>query len=393
MELTPQQNEVLYNIKNELILKNPRRIVISGYAGTGKTTLAIELRKQLFEFRDIAFVSYTGKAASVLKEKIGDNLRVGDFVGTIHSLMYRPVKEFDGVKWVLVDWEKVQDVPFDLIIVDEASMVDPKLIKDLESYMIPIVYFGDPFQLPPVSSEDQWILNNPDLKLTDIMRTALENPVINLANNIRKYGKIEPGLYSNEVFKVPWNDQRTRDLFYSIEFDKSTIVLCGFNKTRSNINGGIRKKKGFDYVLCPNDRVVCLANNNEAGLMNGQLATVVWSIPEKNNKYLRLTLDVDSIGFYTTIVPSWIIGKKDSNTLVKDELYNRKKHKELTKGRNITFDFVDYGYALTVHKSQGSEWNRVILFEEKLPFFSDHFYARWLYTAVTRSSRKLFVIY
>lgn len=399
IQLTNHQQDVLDSIIDGL-RTGFSTITVSGYAGTGKTTLAVKLRSEVQKMRvgsnplrvqRVAFLTLTGKASSVLREKIGGSIYNLDYIGTIHSLIYEPKKEFDGTQWVLVGWKKRKEIDDDLIVVDESSMVDEKMVNDLKSFGVPIVFFGDSFQLPPVGAEeDSWLLKDPDFKLTEVQRHALRNPIINIANQIRKDGNIKPGIYSEKVFKIPWNDEKTKNLFHSINFDSSTIALVAKNKTRVSLNRSIRNRKGFgDILLVPGDRLVCLYNNHSSYLMNGQLGTSLWTMPETKG-FRRISLEVDSFkNIYTTVIPTEFLNSERPNITYEDY----KGHNKRLKKKKLNLDFFDYGYALTVHKSQGSEWDRVILFEERMGFYSDYFQARWLYTGVTRAINKLFIAY
>lgn len=143
-------------------------ISVGGLAGTGKTTLIGFITKTLQNedlVRTIAYVAYTGKASTVLKSKIKDR-GWNDYVGTIHSLIYIPIKDKDTgeIKY----WGKRDEIDADLIVLDEASMVDKDIWKDLLSYDIPILVVGDHGQLPPIGENNFSLMKNPDIKLETI---------------------------------------------------------------------------------------------------------------------------------------------------------------------------------------------------------------------------------
>jgi len=403
-------NGVIDKIKDGSIRYNwycwpPSIIKIAGYAGTGKTFLLSAIRKELQHLWPglrVAMVTFTGKASSVLAEKVKQNnaFFYGDYIGTIHKLIYIPITKYDSnlKRRIIVGWEKKhkENLDCEIIIIDEASMVSEPILKDLQSYQRPIIAFGDNGQLPPVG-ERTTILSNPDFQLKEIHRQALNSPIINLANYVRKGGRIPSGvMFSNDVFKLSWFDKHCQTIFNNIKIDKDVIFLCGFNKSRVLLNQLIRQRLGWTLPEpAPTERVICLQNNHQTKLMNGQISTVIWYMPEADGCY-RLTLEND--GFdepIETYVHPYCFGKSNYD-LYDSGFFGRKLHKTcLGNARDAGFDsidFFDYGYACSVHKSQGSEWNRVILFEQRTSHWDEDYYNKWLYTAITRAKKKLFII-
>jgi len=380
-------------------------IKVAGYAGTGKTFLLSRIRKEIqnkWPGLRVAMVTFTGKASSVLNEKIKQNgaFFYGDYIGTIHGLIYYPLTKYDSKlkRQVIVGWEKkkVSDIDADLIIIDESSMVSPQMLSDLETYNRPIIAFGDNGQLPPIGNKST-ILSNPNFVLKTIHRQALNSPIISLAHYVRKGGRIPVNtMYSSDVFKLSWNDPQCQKIFNNVKIDKDLIILCGFNKTRVGLNAMIRDRLGCKLLEpSPSERIICLQNNHTTKLMNGQIATVIWYMPELSGCY-RLTIEVDGfdepIESYVhplcfgkenyDLYDSGFMGSKDYKNIMKDAL-------------DLGFsgvDFFDYGYATSVHKSQGSEWDRVILFEQYTRHWDDDYYNKWLYTAITRARKKLMII-
>jgi exodeoxyribonuclease-5 len=403
-------------------------ITIGGYAGTGKTTLISFLADYIEKKRGykpknknnkfkVAFCAYTGKAASVLKKKLKGVIETesvkytyskskkgvvraqpeSNLIGTIHSLMYRPVTRMNSQgKKVISHWEKVDDLQYvDLIIIDEASMVNHDIWRDLLSYDVPIIAVGDHGQLPPIGSKFN-LMEKPILTLKKIHRQAESNPIIQLSQDIRKYGEIHvplPTLDNKEVFGMNWQNQQCRDVFNSITFDKDVICLCGFNKSRVKLNTHIRKNIGFEVEdIYPGERVICLRNNHEMGVMNGQLGNVVWSLPfEKELSTMTVQMDDDEENYYDCLVNTDCFGQESYNDIF-DHTHDEYKS-AIKRSKCSQVDFFDYGYCTTVHKSQGSEWNRVILFVQRNSYQNDDDYKRWLYTAATRAKEKLFVVY
>lgn len=391
---------IMRSVSNYWITTTPFITTVAGYAGTGKTFTICELRKEIHYFLKhlkVAFVSFTGKASSVLQFKLTEHNAIykTDYVGTIHGLIYKPKTIWDKKlkAFVIVGWTKKTpgELLYDLIIIDEASMVSKSLWSDLKSYQIPIIAFGDHGQLPPIGDKFN-LLNKPSYKLTKIERHALNSPIISLSQTVRKKGHIPQRIYSPDVFKLSWETKECQKLWNSIKFDKDTIVLCGFNATRSYINDRIREKLGCKKTEPrPGERVVCLQNDKDIKLMNGQICKVIWVMPEEENLY-RMTLESDEGEMYETYVSTKCFGQVKYTIRTDNDLQKEKQLKyALSKGyRNI--NYFDYGYCISVHKSQGSEWNRVILFEQRSQYWDDEYYTRWLYTAITRAKQKLFVI-
>jgi exodeoxyribonuclease-5 len=424
MKLSKEQSE----IQSELLYWYRHRtkpvVKVVGYAGTGKTTLMTEVACNIRRNKDlgrrgarsIAFCAFAGKAAFVLENKLKENgsLTSEDYVGTIHGLLYVPWYKRKKGKKILAGWTKKRELDVDLIIIDEGSMVAKDLWEDLQSYGIPIIVTGDHGQLPPVGPKFD-LLANADFQIKEIHRQALGSPIIQLSIDIRRYGYIKPGhyFYKDEggnpkkdkhgnllpppVFKLDWNDPNTKALYDIIEWEKENsniIQLCGFNKTRVGLNNKIREKLNNTLPNpYPDERVICLKNNHDSGIKNGQLGSVVWMYNAGEDLY-DLTLRMDGFGddLHSSLAIRSSFGKDNYNDEMEID-FKRRYSKEMKKYDQKDIDIFDFGYATTVHKSQGSEWNKVVLFEQRNQYQSDQDYARWLYTAATRAKEKLFVIY
>ncbi|MDD3679780.1 MAG: ATP-dependent RecD-like DNA helicase [Candidatus Shapirobacteria bacterium] len=359
-------------------------ITLGGYAGTGKTTLVAFLRRSLHQDKPklrVAFVSFTGRAARVLKQKIYQQkvLFDQDFVGTIHSLIYSPIIDKKGE---IVGLERRSEIKFDLIIIDEASMVDEDIWQDLLSYQIPIIAVGDHGQLPPIRGHFN-LMKRPDLRLENIHRQAQDNPIIKVATIARRHGAIPALEFSSQVLKIkktgPDAPEKVADWLANYQTD--TLILCGYNNTRIRLNNQIRKNLGFELpVPQSGDRVICLKNNHEAGIYNGMLGTI--DFIEKKNKdwyFAEITMDEE---------------KDLYGGLIALEQFNNQETLNFTdqRSRLIKRDLFDFGYALTVHKAQGTQSKKVILFEERFSRSSDDDWRRWLYTAVTRAEDELYIV-
>lgn len=358
-------------------------VALGGYAGTGKTTLIAVLRRELAKLEDglkVGFASYTGKAARVLHSKL-HQLKViypKDTVGTIHSLIYSP--EVND-KEEIIGWIKKDKIDRHLIIIDEASMVDEMIWQHLLSYKVPIIVVGDHGQLPPISGRFN-LMQKPELRLEKIHRQAEGNPIIRLSKQVRETGTIPAGSYSDTVKKFDRNSSDVSESMTELlsNYTPNTLILCGYNTTRRRLNNYIRTSLGFESESPQvGDRVICLRNNHKKRIFNGMLGTIrTIESNDENWYYAEIEMDGEEKLY------KGLISVKQFNS--EKALNFTKKRSEIMKG-----DLFDFGYALTVHKAQGSQAKRVILFEERFKQMSDEEWRRWLYTAVTRAEEELYI--
>ncbi len=364
-------------------------ITMGGYAGTGKTTLIGRLRQKLRDENPklkVAFACFTGKAARVLKNKLIEAEAVydEDSVGTIHSLIYSPI---ENDKKEIIGWRRQNEVVADLIIIDEASMVDENIWNDLRSYGKPIIAVGDHGQLPPINGSFN-LMERPMVKLEQIHRQVAENPIIKLSIMARIEGKIDPGKYGVGVAKYDKKEYETQERVEELlrNYSKDSLVLCGYNATRMKLNSFIRQALEFEFPTpCVSDRVICLRNNHTAGIYNGMLG-VIAEIKRKNDEWWEAKIEMD---------PSTSSGQEEIyEGLISAAQFEAKTAMNFTNQRYriIKGDLFDFGYALTVHKAQGSQSKRVILFEERFGKMSDDEWRRWLYTGVTRAEEELYIV-
>jgi exodeoxyribonuclease-5 len=364
--------------------KSNSYITIGGYAGTGKTTLIAVLRKQIKKLKKdikVGFVSYTGKAARVLRNKLKDAQVIlpDDTVGTIHSLIYSPVV---NEKEEIIGWKQKEKIDRDLIIIDEASMVDETIWTHLLSYKVPIIVVGDHGQLPPISGSFH-LIATPELELSEIHRQAQNNPIIALSIQARQHGYIRPGVYGNTVRKFGKDDGDAQEMVGELlaNYSPDTLILCGYNKTRKKLNLHIRNALGFTSSQPQiGDRVICLRNNHEKHIFNGMTGTIQ-EIHDESVQWYKAKIKMDGEdGIYKGLISKDQFGSDSA-------LNFTNKRSAIMAG-----DLFDFGYALTVHKAQGSQAKRVILFEERFSKMDDEQWRRWLYTGVTRAEEELYII-
>ncbi|TPW32917.1 ATP-dependent DNA helicase [Pararhizobium mangrovi] len=374
MEFSPQQDEALKAVSKWL--KEGRQPIfrLFGYAGTGKTTLARYFAEHVDG--DVQFAAFTGKAAQVLRHHGAPNAK------TIHSLIYRPrgeeavEDEETGKTSVSPMFSLNRSSPVAkaaLIVVDECSMVDEELGRDLLSFGTPILVLGDPGQLPPVSGGGFFTDAEPDCLLTEIHRQARGNPIIELAMQVREGREIAHGDYGTARVI----DRRDVDADLVLAADQ---VLVGTNRTRRRYNQRLRELKGFDAIYPQfGDKLVCLRNDQSKGLLNGSLWQVMTAGRETSRPGINLVVrpEVDDMNRGAQKVK-----------LLKAAF--EPETGEIPWAQKKRFDDFDYGYALTVHKAQGSQWDEVVLFDESFAFRDTR--ERWLYTAVTRAAERLTIV-
>ncbi len=263
-QFTPHQDQALQAVSRWMKEKpgagdTPPVFRLFGYAGTGKTTLA----KHIAEGVDgeVKYAAFTGKAASVMRGKGCHG------ASTIHSLIYRTRESGEEIPSFDL-WDEAPASKADLIVIDECSMVDAELGRDLLSFGVPLLVLGDPAQLPPIQGGGFFTEAEPDAMLTEVHRQAQDDPIVRLSMDIRAGEYLEPGRYGETevVAKNDLDPQRVLD---------ADQVLVGRNATRRAYNARMRERRGFEDTMPEaGDKLVCLRNNRKKALFNGGLWTV-----------------------------------------------------------------------------------------------------------------------
>jgi len=388
IDISHEQKKTLHEVLSWLKNQHKPFLTIGGYAGTGKTTLTALMRKLLREMAPkmtVAFCSYTGKATRVLEATLSlyGVKEKNDSITTIHSLIYAPVLTSKGT---ISGWKLKDSIKADLIVVDEASMVDEKIWHDLLSFRVPILAIGDHGQLPPIHGSFS-LMKSPDIKLTTIHRQAQGHPIIKLSIMARENGMIPIGLFGNGVQKISRYDsgggQIIEDILQSAQ--KDTLILAGYNATRVRLNKHVRASREY-YEMRPQtgDIVVCLRNNWDKGIYNGMTGVIKRIIPHQEAdtatvRWYETEIMMDDDSLYSGMISAQ---QFNAPSTLKDEVFSGKDRGDL----------FDFGYALTVHKAQGSQAQRVLLFEERFPKMDDETWRRWLYTGITRAEENLVIV-
>ena len=357
---SPQQDAALIAVSNWLKDKNgPQVFRLFGWAGTGKSTLARHLAQGV---KSVKYAAFTGKAALVMRKRGCKGAQ------TIHSLIYSLVSEKEGEPRFVLDPESPA-ADADLIVIDEVSMVDEQLGRDLLSFGVKVLVLGDPFQLPPVQGAGFFTADEPDIMLTEIHRQASDNPIIRLSMDVREGGYLERGRYGESLVVAREDVDRDAVLL-------ADQVLVGRNKTRLQYNDRLRELKGLPFhEPVEGDRMVCLRNNPRKKLLNGQIWIVTEVSRKANGKY-SLLLGADE-------------GKGEAKVLTHKAFFAGEED-AMSWPERRQFDEFTFGYCLTVHKAQGSQWDNVYLFDESFVFREER--ARWLYTGITRAAEKITVV-
>ena len=391
MILTNKQEEGLKLCIERYYKKEPYTC-IAGYAGTGKSTLVKFIIAALnLDPKNVAYVAFTGKAANVLAQKGCPNAT------TAHKLLYRS-KQLPSGNYIH-EPRPILEHEYKLIIVDEISMLPKEMWNLLLTHRIPIICCGDPEQLPPIDpNTDNHVLDKPHIFLNEIMRQATESEIIRLSMFIRE-GK--------DLSQFPCNKEQvqiiSREDIVTGMYNWADQIICATNKTRNEVNAAMRTLRGFGPEPQKEDKIISLSNHWDfcsptgSPLTNGSIGHILESwidikyLPPYIRKdplkimYAKIQTEDEEIFTNTPIDYDLLLRGKES--LDSRTKYRMKKNRWCPEP---PFDFA-YGYAITCHKSQGSEWNKILVYEESFPFEKEE-HRRWLYTAITRASEKIVVV-
>ncbi|MGJ4927493.1 ATP-dependent DNA helicase [Bradyrhizobium sp. HKCCYLRH3095] len=407
---------------------------IFGYAGSGKSTV---LKYALDELGldphqagangencvpGVVTATFTGKAALVLRRK-------GTPARTIHSLIYSVIEsteeEVEAARKKIQEHEAnaLQLTGFDrtvaeaaieamrqtlagmkkprfalnsqsdaahakLIVLDEVSMVGEEMARDLMSFGKPILVLGDPGQLPPIKGEGAFTNDAPDVMLTEIHRQAEESAIIRLATMARQGEPIGFGQYDTFVWKMRKMDVTPEQCL------RGGQVICGLNATRLQLNNAMRRAAGFGdshLPTGPGEKIICLKNQNDLGLINGMFVTLDDIVDEGSLFFSAQVTTEDG----TKVGLPGPDGKPGRLRIYKGHFedhvaFDRDRHNRDWKNKRMLTE-ATYGWAITAHKGQGSAWSNVIVWDDGLGR-TELDRRRWLYTAITRAERGLVIL-
>jgi len=304
------------------------------------------------------------------------------------------------------------DRHYDLIIVDEASMVDDKMLRDLLSYGVPILAVGDHGQLPPVGGTGS-LMKSPTLRLERIHRQAEGNPIIALSKMIREDGRLPDGDLGDAVrFERLRFVDRIVEERYENASPKRLLEMglaCYTNRRRVGLNIAVRRARGVSRtgreLPVEGEHVICLRNikarDGLPPIANGMRGVLLSdAVPRPN-----VNASGKKIGESETQLLGNIAFPEDDIEAHQYELlwkqFNRDKTfqnpEDLARETGIySFSMAgalfDFGYAMTVHKCQGSQFDDLVVCAERPGPVSDDDWRRWLYTSVTRASKRLIIL-
>lgn len=424
IQLTPKQHAAVMRIVQWFRHETKHQQVarLFGYAGSGKSTITRHIIEALGltisqgrSWGGVQFAAFTGKAALVMTRK-------GTPASTIHSLIYRvseaTEEEIERVekelaqlkaglflmgpgelafarsqiarlelrlahihepRFVLNSQSLVRDC--DLIVLDEVSMVGEEMANDILAFGKPILVLGDPGQLPPIHGEGAFTNVAPDVMLDEIHRQAEGSAILRLATMARQGLAIDYGAYDEHVWKMPRRDVSPEQML------KGGQVLCGSNATRRGLNMSMKRAAGFtaDLPSGSGEKIICLKNRHDLGLINGMFLILsdVYHQPGNDVSFTAAVQTED--GQEISGRQYFWRGEYDDHVVFDRDRGRRDAHLRRTLIES------SWGYAITVHKSQGSSWDNVILFDDGFGRTAiDR--NRWLYTAITRAEKGLVIL-
>ncbi|MCK4663096.1 MAG: AAA family ATPase [Bacteroidales bacterium] len=449
---TPSQKVLIeklasYILNHTASIKQREIFIIKGFAGTGKTTIISSLINALKDYKiKSVLLAPTGRAAKVLTTYSGEN------AFTIHKKIYRQKSSKDGFGKFILDINLHTNTIF---IVDEASMISNdsnglsvfgsgRLLDDLLEYVFNnkncrLIIVGDTAQLPPVGIDisqalkDEILINYNfdviDIKLTDVVRHSLNSGILFNATRVRK-------LVGNNNSKFPsiklsgFNDIKYlngEDLLeeitdaYNNSGIENCIIVCRSNKRANKYNQGIRKSilwredeisVGDYLMIVKNNYFWCEENSDMDFIANGDIVEII-KIGNYEERYdLRFAnitvrfIDYDDIEIDVKIILDTLTietasltsedNKKLFYSVIEDysELKTKKKqYKAVKNDPYFNALQVKFSYAVTCHKAQGGQWDTVFIDQGYLVDDMINIeYLRWLYTAITRATNKLFLV-
>jgi exodeoxyribonuclease-5 len=413
--LSSDQLEVIARIRSWWATSGVR-FVISGPAGTGKTRIVPAIVEALgLTPENVQFVAPTNKACEVLRAKLPPRAGYRGRVSTFHSLLFRyrtPERDGEDLKFTITGRKPIRE-DIRLLICDEASMLSDLDVEAMACYRT--VFLGDPSQLPPVLGDraqdgriarNSEILLHPDVELTTIHRQS-GGSILDAANLVRCGEPLHAAIFDDERTQVleeaegHVGPRELRDLMRSAD-----AVLVARNVTRIRVNEIMRALKGHlrhpgDWVPKPGEPLVAIDKQSgrngsfegQPDIANGQQLVVqeVLGISKFANKTTGQEVlgvrvrahfrDDPSISGTWPISQEMLVGRH----VVGDEVSTR-----LIAGPRSGLLRCDWGYALTVHKSQGSEWGRVVVIDHGA--YDRIGQREWNYVAITRARDHVTVV-
>ena len=392
MELTQKQEEGL-RIAVQRHRNGEKYTTIAGYAGTGKSTLVRFIISALnVDESKVAYATYTGKAAEVLRKKGNPNAM------TLHKLLYDSIPR-EGGGFIRIPKKMLE---YKIIVVDEVSMVPKSMIDMLLAHRVYILFLGDPFQLPQIDkNEGHDLLDKPHIFLDEVMRQAAESEIIQLTMKIRNGEEIDFSK-GKEVIVIPRASLVTGHLTWADQ------IITATNNSRIIFNNQMRQLLGYSGLPQDGERMICLRNywddiseDGSSSLVNGTTGIIKnpfesFRVAPHYVKMKNHRMDIIQCDFISDDGKVFNSVEMDKKMITDGEFsLDWRESYALGKLKNRIGDIIPreftFGYAITCHKSQGSEWDKVLVIEERFPFDKTE-HARWLYTACTRDASRLVLV-
>ena len=382
MELSREQAEAIEEILLDLIGKDSLFFVLTGSAGTGKTTLIKTIQNIIWNFyyykgassECVSVATLTGKAVSVLREK---GVRS---VFTLHALLTKPI--YDNDLNEIIDYEIEVPSHLKFLIVDECSMVPSNFIESLLDAGVKVLYVGDKKQLPPIGKQEVDLFEHVGFELKTIYRS--DDAIINASIKAYENNKIE--IQDNDKMSV--DTYRNKRVTQVLREENPDVILCSKNETRKLVNSNVRSFYGLNHnVMGIGEKIVFLRNTMD--VYNGMIDEVTsWN--EVGQGFVQFKIKSNPDEVFTTWQPFLeedISSSYQGYQMIEETLGNHKRMPSIVHSNK--FVYITYAYGLTVHKSQGSEYDTVLFLDEPLYKVERN---RLRYTAITRAKNRLIVI-
>lgn len=413
---TTDQNEALQRISDWFKSSGERIFKLGGLAGTGKSSLIPFIHKSLnIQSHNVMYVAPTNKASLVVQSRLNDN-RISSNARTLHRTFYIKRERHcdncpltDSLRNVChgasgynlcgcyLDFfaKASNDKNIQLIICDESSMISREVYDDLlnnTDTKIKVLFVGDHGQLEAIEENTEIakrlgkfeLMKYPDYILKEIQRQAKDSAIVQLAHLVRSGHEVDFGNHGEGVNKVNLGEE--------LDFDPSDNNLVGityfanvdntnpYHKGRISVgqlNEMWRANLGIQSAHPKvGERLVCRDYIRRLGIPKGTMG-IIQEISVKNYESYDVTMLLDDGRVYEGFISSKQLG-----------------HNKAIWGLQH-LDKWDFGYGLTCHTAQGSEFESVVVFEPSKSFINwlgKVSYSKWLYTAITRAKRQLLLV-